>query len=725
MNLRSSLACTSSDIARWGLRSVLKRQGGVLPGRIAMKIDPELLSDLASLVDRSVVITGTNGKTTTSNLIADAVAASGATVVCNRAGNNMEPGVVGALLEARGNLKRAGSSKRVGVFECDELYTVRVLPKLKPTYFVLLNLFRDQLDRYGEIDHTQDVIAHALELSPTTTLIYNADDPLCASIAARVPNMSIAFGIDGATDTESDRISDSRFCSQCNAPLEYDYVQYGQLGAYHCPSCGWARPALVRRVTGVELGCDGYDFDLVFGSASNAAAVHIATRYNGLYMVYNVAAAFFAAHELGVDTAHLQPTLDAYVPAGGRMGRWNIAGRTVEANLAKNPVGFDRQIQSIKTAGGRLCAFFLNDNDADGHDVSWIYDVDFERIADTPGLIAFVGGTRAHDMQVRLKYAGIDAAIISNIEQAIGAVADEEAGDTFYAVANYTAFPPLVKELDELKGADASSVASHAATRANGSAVPTDIAPVELSRPLRIVYLYPDALNLYGDGGNVIALERRCAWRGIPVRVDEVRMGESLDLADADIVMMGGGSDRDQLAVAHELLAQKDKVAAYVEDGGSLLAICGSYQLLGRSYYMGENRIEGLGVIAAETVRGSDRLIGNVAVKTDLAPEPFVGFENHGGRTLLDAEATPFGTSVVTGTGNNGDDGFEGLIYKGVIGTYLHGPALPKNPELADWLIAHALERRGDAQAAALLPLKPLDDTYEHAAHDAAMKLLP
>ena len=150
-----------------------------------MKIDPELLSDLAGLVDRSVVITGTNGKTTTSNLIADAVAASGATVVCNRAGNNMEPGVVGALLEARGGLKHTSSGKRVGVFECDELYTVRVLPKLKPTYFVLLNLFRDQLDRYGEIDHTQDVIAHALELSPATTLIYNADDPLCRDRRAR------------------------------------------------------------------------------------------------------------------------------------------------------------------------------------------------------------------------------------------------------------------------------------------------------------------------------------------------------------------------------------------------------------------------------------------------------------------------------------------------------------------------------------------------------------
>ena len=144
-------------------------------------------------------------------------------------------------------------------------------------------------------------------------------------------------------------------------------------------------------MTGVELGCDGYGFDLTFGPEAKAPATHIATRYNGLYMVYNVAAAFFAARELGVDAAHLQPTLDAYVPAGGRMGRWEIAGRTVEANLAKNPVGFDRQIQSIKTAGGRLCAFFLNDNDADGHDVSWIYDVDFERIADTPGLSPLPG----------------------------------------------------------------------------------------------------------------------------------------------------------------------------------------------------------------------------------------------------------------------------------------------------------------------------------------------
>ena len=727
MDLRSHIACTSSDLARWGLRSVLKRQGGVVPGRVAMKIEPNLLRSLASLVDRSVVITGTNGKTTTTNLIADALAADGSSVVCNRAGNNMEPGIVGALLEGRKRLGSAAAGSRIGVFECDELYTVRVLPKLKPDFFVLLNLFRDQLDRYGEIDHTQDVIAQALEKSPDTVLIFNADDPLCAAIANRVPNRSMPFGIDGATGTESDRISDSRFCPQCNAPLDYDYVQYGQLGSYHCPACGWRRPELIGRAENIMLDCGGgYRFDLATGidAPRHVRFTHLDTKYNGLYMVYNVAAAFFAATQLGARPDRFQTTLDAYVPAGGRMEEWNIAGRAVVSNLAKNPVGFDRQIQQIKTSGGRLAAFYLNDNDADGHDVSWIWDVDFERIADTPGLIAFAGGTRAHDMQVRLKYAGIDATIIDGLAPAIAAVADEPSDEKLYAVANYTAFPPLVKELGELKDVAASDLAGSAAPIADGSGVPAAGAPIALDRPLRIVYLYPDALNLYGDGGNVIALAKRCEWHGVPAVVDEVRMGDTLDLSDADIIMAGGGADRDQLAVANELLKQKEAITAYVEDGGVMLAICGSYQLLGRSYYMGDQKVEGLGVIGVETVRGEGRMIGNVAVKTPLSPKPFVGFENHGGRTILDADTVALGTSVVAGTGNNGDDGFEGTLYKGVVGTYLHGPALPKNPELADWLITQALKRRGTGHGVETLPLTPLDDSYEHAAHEAAMKLL-
>ena len=733
MSIKSTIATATAGAARWGLRSVLHRSGGALPGKLGLAIDPELVTHLACLLDASVVITGTNGKTTTTNLIADAVAASGASCVCNRAGNNMETGITGALLEANSDRRRTAGTRRVGVFECDELYTVRILPRLKPTYFVLLNLFRDQLDRYGEIDHTQDVIAQALALSPTTTLIFNADDPLCASIAARVPNPQLPFGIDGAVGTETSHIAESRFCGQCNGPLEYDYIQYGQLGAYHCPSCGWERPRLASFASDVRLSRTGYTFDVSMSREGAHDAARLSTKYNGLYMVYNITAAWTAASALGaLDDApsRFQNVLDTYVPTGGRMTRWHVGGREVATDLAKNPVGFDRQIQQIKTAQGRLMAFFLNDAEADGRDVSWIWDVDFERLSATPGIRAFVGGTRAHDLQVRLKYAGIDASLVNGIGDVIDTLAGEDVGEVLHAVANYTAFPPIVKELEGLGDVvtgNAKTVSIDMMPIHDDDDTPRSDKMLDLDRPLRIVHLYPDALNLYGDGGNAIVLERRCRWRGIPVEVDDVRMGDVLDLSTADIVLIGGGADRDQLAVANELRHQRDELQGYVEDDGVILAICGSYQLLGRSYYMGDEKVEGLGIIAGDTVRGEGRLTGNVAVKTDIADAPFVGFENHGGRTMLDACEHPLGTSVLEGTGNNGQDGSEGCLHRNLVGTYLHGPALSKNPELADWLIARALERRGrggDMQAQELLPLATLDDACEHAAHEAAMKLL-
>ena len=717
MGLRSGLAIGVAGATRWGLRSVLHRNGGVLPGNLALRVDPELLASLADRIDESIVVTGTNGKTTTTNLLANAIAASGADVVCNRAGNNMETGITGALIEA-GARGSSASARRVGVFECDELYTVRVLPKIRPRYLLLLNLFRDQLDRYGEIDHTQAVIADALKASPDTTLIFNADDPLCASIADRVPNRTIPFGIDGAAGTESDPISDSRFCARCNAPLRYDYVQYGQLGSYRCPACGWGRPALERCVMDVALTCGGYAFQV--------DGTPITTVYNGLYMVYNIAAAFVGAREMGMPVGAFQHVLDTYKPVGGRTGKFQLHGRRVLTNLAKNPVGFDRIIQQICTSGGRACAFFLNDNDADGHDVSWIWDVEFERLAGTPGLTCFAGGTRAHDMQIRLKYAGIDAALIGDVTGAVeGAARAEETGalpadEILYAVANYTALPVVLADLKRSGAAEASfDVPATASFARPAPAAPVLSQAASGVRPVRLVHLYPDALNLYGDRGNICVLRQRCLWRGIPVQVDEVCMGDALDLADGDVVMMGGGADRDQLAVAAELLRQREKLTAYVESGGALLAICGSYQLLGTYYEMEGKRVDGLAVLDVKTISGEGRLIGNVAVKTQLFEQPLVGFENHGGRTYLGPDEHPLGKSLVTGTGNNEHDGYEGVLHDGVVGTYFHGPVLPKNVALADWLLAHAIERAG-------LPyrLTPLDDAEENEAHTAAMGLI-
>ena len=712
MNPRVRIACLAADAARWGTTRLLHRGGGNAPGAVALRLDPGIIGALGDALERSVVVTGTNGKTTTTGLAADALGARGESVVCNRAGNNMESGIAAALVETR------GKRPRVGCFECDELYTVRVLPALRPRALVLLNLFRDQLDRYGEIDHTQDVIAEALRRSPRTAIAYNADDPLCASIAARVDNPGVPFGIDEPTDLEADRISDSRFCAKCNAPLDYEYVHYGQLGKYRCPECGWARPELALAAVNVSLTCGGYEFDIEDRRGEKPVRHHVTTRYNGLYMVYNVMAAFVACALGGGSVDGFQDVLDAYEPASGRGKTHQLdGGYSVVSNLAKNPTGFNRMIQQARAEDGHYLALFLNDNDADGHDVSWIWDIDLERLRDLTDLrCVCVGGTRREDMAVRVKYAelGCPIELIDGVEDALRFV---DAGEKLHVIANYTAFPPVVAEIGRLEEswrAPAATATSEAVSTIERVA-PT---PVTLDRPLRIVHLYPDALNLYGDGGNIASLSKRCEWRGIPCRVDQVLMGQELDLSDADVILLGGGADRDQLAVCHELQGQREKLASYVAEGGVLLAICGGYQLLGHYYMMGEERVEGLHVLDIETTAGSTRLIGNVAIESPLCDAPIVGFENHAGRTVLAAGEKPLGRALVHGTGNNGEDGGEGVLHDGVVGTYLHGPILPKNPGVTDWLITRALRRRGVD-----LELTPLPDDLEHLAHDVAMRI--
>lgn len=238
-------------------------------------------------------------------------------------------------------------------------------------------------------------------------------------------------------------------------------------------------------------------------------------------------------------------------------------------------------------------------------------------------------------------------------------------------------------------------------------------------KPLTIVHLFPELLNLYGDGGNVIALTRRLQWRGLPVEVREIGMGDAMDFSQADIVFIGGGADREQMIVKDAMVARKSELSAYVADGGVLLAVCGGYQFLGHSYAMDDVVVEGLGVIDMETVRGEGRLIGNAVIQSDICDIPIVGFENHGGRTTLGPDAKPLGRVLGKTFGNNGEDGFEGVHQGNLIGTYLHGPLLPKNPQVADYLIAQAYDRRGD-----VFELAPLDDTIELEANRVMAKRL-
>jgi CobQ-like glutamine amidotransferase family enzyme len=233
---------------------------------------------------------------------------------------------------------------------------------------------------------------------------------------------------------------------------------------------------------------------------------------------------------------------------------------------------------------------------------------------------------------------------------------------------------------------------------------------------LRVCALYPDLMNIYADRGNLLVLERRCRWRGIEFRVTASGLGDQLDPDAADLFYLGGGQDRDQKLCALDLAEiKRDALHAAAGRGAVILAVCGGYQLLGHSYQLGDETLPGVGLVDLVTVRSEDpRLIGNVAIEVELEPgarRVLAGFENHGGRTRLGVGESPLGR-VLKGHGNNGEDGYEGVRRANVIGTYLHGPLLPKNVWFADWLIGTALGRAE--------PLGPLEDRLEAAAHAEA-----
>ncbi len=230
---------------------------------------------------------------------------------------------------------------------------------------------------------------------------------------------------------------------------------------------------------------------------------------------------------------------------------------------------------------------------------------------------------------------------------------------------------------------------------------------------LNILHLYPREMNLYGDHGNILALKRRCEWRGIPVNVLSYESGDAFP-DQVDLIFGGGGQDSGQSRIEQDLLSQKDRIRTLIEDGTPALVICGLYQLFGKGFRTSEGSyIEGIGVFPAETTAGQERMVGNITINTEAFGE-VVGFENHSGRTFLGG-CEALGT-VTHGGGNNGKDHTEGAVYKNCIGTYLHGPVLPKNPQLTDHLILTALRRKDPSVSS----LSPLDDAVEMAAHTSA-----
>ena len=444
MSSRSVVATIAGRTTYAVLHGLLHRAGSQLPGRVALAIDPQVVAHLKSKTRKgSVVVCGTNGKTTTTNVIAATLEAAGNHVLCNRDGANMLPGVASALLP--------GHTADWAVIEADELSCAHILPQLQPTYLVLLNLFRDQLDRAGEIDHVQDVIVQSLAASPATTLLVCGDDPICLGVAERAQAAGtkvLAFGINEDLGLPCDRVPEARFCQRCGTELSYAYRSYAQLGAFRCPACGFARPTLDYRATNVRLGQAGVTFDF---TCDEADSWQVSLGDGGVYLVYNLLAAAAVALRAGVDSATFLQTLDGFDPGNGRLQHFVIGDHPVVLNLAKNPTGLNQNI-SLMLADERLKALYIiiNDEANDGRDVSWLWDVDFERLTERQD-VSFVmaGGHRANDLQVRLKYAGIAAPVVLRMDDVLDCAFVLPKQNPLYVITNYSALWPTKTKLEQ------------------------------------------------------------------------------------------------------------------------------------------------------------------------------------------------------------------------------------------------------------------------------------
>jgi len=677
--------------------------GTTLPGWVALKLDPHFVSRTAARARLRIVITGTNGKTSTMTLVRHFLEQDGSRVVANGEGANLRQGVAASLLGGAGD---------VLVMEVDEAAFPKLAPELDPHLVIVTGLFRDQLDRFGEVQTTRRHLEQAILALPRATLLLNGDDPLVASLAQE--GRSVFFR--AALPAMAEVPSDMPVCPRCGGALAYDERYYAHLGRYRCTRCGFSNPGTSYEATLTAGGLRMGDAEL----PPLPPYLH----------PYSATAAVAAALWLG-----RTPRLEAWPQAAGGRGETRVVeGRRVSLALVKNPASMS---WNLAQAPADAHVFLINDGAADGVDVSWLWDA---RYGDALGKVT-VSGSRAMEFLTRLRYLSPppEAAAYPSPQEAVAAaVRAAPDGGRVLVLSTYTnlkrahlllqaALPTAVPEPVRLPG-------SRPGTRGPGTAAPQAPVPEDTAadtsaeaphgagraagrngeRPVRIAWLYPDQMGTYGDGGNLAVLQRRLQWRGRDAEIVRLDVGDALP-RDVEAVVIGGGEDLAQGLVMDDLRRHGPDLRALFDDGVAGLLVCGGYQLLGETFEVGGRTLEGLGLLPVATVAGAPRLVGRLLVESALAPDPLVGFENHAGRTRL-LGGVPLG-KVLQGHGNDADGtGGEGAVAGRVVGTYLHGPVLARNPALADLLLGWIGERRGWSA------LDPLDDSVER---EALRRLMP
>ncbi len=384
------------------------RGGTSLPGKLLLALDSEAIGELAArLPSGTAAISATNGKTTTAAMVAAILEQAGHTLVHNHAGANMAGGVAGALLEA-------SPDADFGLFEVDEFWLDGLMDQLRPRAILLSNLFRDQLDRYGELEAIVDRWQTMVDNHPETTVVLNADDPMIADLGRdRVTGENVQyFGLADPSvgRTELSHASDAKHCRRCGAPLHYDLVFIAHLGHYRCEQCGAGRPT--PQVTAAPIALRGLRGS-TFTVSTPRGSIDVKLPLPGLYNVYNALAAAALASTLDATQTEIDAGLTQIAPAFGRGENVTVDGHDLLLLLVKNPTGANEVLRTLALESEPLeLLILLNDQIADGRDVSWIWDADYEVLAGRVSRVV-CAGTRAPEMAVRLKYAGIDAAAIT------------------------------------------------------------------------------------------------------------------------------------------------------------------------------------------------------------------------------------------------------------------------------------------------------------------------
>lgn len=442
MNLRAIIAILLCKALRLVSR-LLHRGGTAMPGRWALKLCPNLLELLARDV-KSVAITGTNGKTTSARMIEQAFSEKGLNYFANRSGANLISGITTEFVM---NATLTGKPlKEYAVIECDEAAARKVFSQLRPRVVVVTNLFRDQLDRYGEVTHTLENIRVAMQGAPEAVLCLNADCSLTASLADDLPNRVVYFGIDqgAAPSRPKPEISDATHCIRCKTEYEYDYISYGHLGGFRCPKCGYRRHKADFAVTDItEQRADGSTVVMDIQGTKRIVNVNLPAMYN----IYNAVGAVTAAVEMGLDADTAVKALADFQCGFGRMEQFKLGKAGARMMLVKNPAGCNQVIEFLENIKEKfILVVCLNDRGADGTDVSWIWDADFEGLTTLGSYLdrVIVSGDRAGDMRVRIKYAGIPDEHISmqrNYEELVRWIEKQEL--PVFIMPTYTAMLEL------------------------------------------------------------------------------------------------------------------------------------------------------------------------------------------------------------------------------------------------------------------------------------------